>query len=389
MIKDLLSIEISTKRIYGLDILRAMAILFVLIGHGKNLLPKKLLYIHKIIDIDGVTIFFVLSGFLIGGILIKLVENKQANKRTLINFWKRRWFRTLPNYFLILLIITFYYLFNKNNFQVLSIKKYFIFSQNLFSPHPGFFPEAWSLSVEEWFYLITPTIIFLLIAVFKVKPQKSIFISAFSIISFVFLIRIQKYLSVDIESLGEWNLIFRKQVITRLDSLMFGVIGAYTQYYYHTIWIKAKLPLFISGIALFIIPKCLVLLSIVTINSFYMCVLSFSVTSLATLLLLPYLSNLKTGSGVLYKGITVFSLISYSMYLLNLTIVQEIIIKDIIPWDGLSGIKYLTVISKYFVYWILTIIGSIIMYKYYEIPLTRLRDKKWDKTLLPTLLKKL
>ena len=388
MIKDFLRIEINTKRIYGLDILRAMAILFVVVGHGKYLLPEKLRYIHRIVVFDGVSIFFVLSGFLIGGILIKIVENKQANKKTLIDFWKRRWFRTLPNYFLILLIITFYFLITKNDFQVLSVKKYFIFCQNLFSPHPGFFPEAWSLSVEEWFYLIIPTIIFILIAVFKIKPQNSILISAFSILLFVVFFRIQRYLSVDIASIGEWDTIFRKQVFTRLDSLMFGVLGAYIQYYFPQKWIKVKLPLLISGIVLFVIIKCLTLFSIVAVDSFYMCVLSFSVTSLATLFLLPFLSNLKTGSGVFYRGITVISLISYSMYLLNLTIVQKIIIKDIIPWDNLSGMKYLTVISQYSVYWIFTIIGSIIIYKYYEIPLTRLRDKKWNKIRLPTMYKR-
>ena len=164
---------------------------------------------------------------------------------------------------------------------------------------------------------------------------------------------------------------------------MFGVIGAYIQYYYPPKWTKIKLPLLILGIALFVITKCLWLFSMVAIDSFYMCVLSFSVTSLATLLLLPYLSNFKTGYGVLHKGITVISLISYSMYLLNLTIVQNIIIKHIIPWDLLSGMRYITVISKYCVYWIITIIGSIIIYKYYEIPLTRLRDKKRSKIQLP------
>jgi peptidoglycan/LPS O-acetylase OafA/YrhL len=388
MIKEFLRIEINTKRIYGLDILRALAILFVLVGHGIYLLPEKLIYVHRLIVFDGVSIFFVLSGFLIGGILIKIVENKQANKKTLFDFWKRRWFRTLPNYFLILLIITFYFVISRNDFQLLSVKKYFIFCQNLLSPHPGFFPEAWSLSVEEWFYLLIPTILFILIAFFKIKPKNSILISAFSILLFVVLFRTQRYLSADIASIGDWDSMFRKQVFTRLDSLMFGVLGAYIQYYYPQKWIKVKLPLLLLGIILFAITKYLKLFSVVAVDSFYMCVLSFSVTSLATLFLLPFLSNLKTGSGVLYRGITMISLISYSMYLLNLTIVQNIIIKEIIPWDYLSGMKYLTEIFQYTAYWIFTIVGSIIIYKYYEIPLTRLRDKKWSKIRLPTMYKR-
>lgn len=388
MIKNLFKIEINRNRIYGLDILRAMAILFVVFGHGKHILPNKLHFFHKLFIFDGVSIFFVLSGFLIGGILIKIIESKKANKSTLIDFWKRRWFRTLPNYFLILIIITSYYLSTRSDFTLYSINRYLVFCQNLFSPHPFFFPEAWSLSVEEWFYLIIPSIIFILISAFKMEPKKSILISALSIILLVCLFRIHRYSTVDIVSIRDWDLLFRKQVFTRLDSIMFGVFGAYIQYYYPLKWSKVKFPLLIIGILLFTVTKCLSLFNIIAVDSFYMCVLSFSVTSLATLSLLPYLSNLKAGSGMLYKGITVISLISYSMYLLNLTVVQNIIMTDFIPWDSLSGDTYLRVILKYSSYWLLTILGSIIIYKYYEIPLTTLRDKKWNKIRLPTIFKK-
>lgn len=381
MPKNLLKIKIDSNRIYGLDVLRALAILFVVIGHGQSLLPKEFDSFHKLIGFDGVSIFFVLSGFLIGGILIKIVENKQANYSNLFSFWKRRWFRTLPNYFLVLLFIVIYYLLTKKNFNFSSVNLYFLFSQNLFYPHPNFFPEAWSLSVEEWFYLIIPSFIFILISIFKVNPKKSLLISAFSILILVLLFRIYRYSTIDIVSIGQWDIIFRKQVVTRLDSLLFGVLGAYIQYYYPLRWVKNKFTLFLFGITLFTIIKLLSLYKLVTIYSFYMCVMSFSVTSFATLLLLPYLSNLKEGKGIWYKGITFLSLISYSMYLLNLTVVKNIIMKDLIPWDGLSANPNLIILIKYCAYWTITILGSLIIYKYYEIPLTNLRDKKWKRSL--------
>ncbi len=379
MFNNLFKIEIDSKRIFGLDILRALAILFVVVGHGQSLLPTEFGAIHKLIGFDGVSIFFVLSGFLIGGILIKIVESQQANYNNLFSFWKRRWFRTLPNYFLVLLFIVLYYSLTKKDFHFSSVNLYFVFSQNLFYPHPNFFPEAWSLSVEEWFYLIIPSFIFIIISVFKVIPRKTILISAFSILILVFLFRIYRYSTIDIVSIDQWDIIFRKQVVTRLDSLLYGVLGAYIQHYYSLNWDKNKFPLFISGITLFTIIKFLSLYKLVAIDSFYMCVLSFSVTSFATLLLLPYLSNLKKGSGMWYKGITVLSLISYSMYLLNLTVVKNIIMKDLIPWDVLSVNPNLIILIKYCTYWTITILGSIIIYKYYEIPLTSLRDKKWTK----------
>ncbi len=82
--KNFLKIDLNPKRIYGLDILRALAILFVVVGHGKYLLPQELRFYSKILALDGVSIFFVLSGFLIGGILIRLFEENHINKKLLV-----------------------------------------------------------------------------------------------------------------------------------------------------------------------------------------------------------------------------------------------------------------------------------------------------------------
>ncbi|MHC5768257.1 MAG: acyltransferase family protein, partial [Nostoc sp.] len=80
-------IPVIKNRIYGLDILRAMAILFVVYGHGYNLVRgyvnKKL---YNSITFDGVSIFFVLSGFLIGGILLKIVNKTSFERKELVNF---------------------------------------------------------------------------------------------------------------------------------------------------------------------------------------------------------------------------------------------------------------------------------------------------------------
>jgi len=69
-------LQIPENRIYGLDILRAMAILFVLNIHSAHFFsPTSLIFkILTPLNLDGVTLFFVLSGFLIGGILISQFE---------------------------------------------------------------------------------------------------------------------------------------------------------------------------------------------------------------------------------------------------------------------------------------------------------------------------
>jgi peptidoglycan/LPS O-acetylase OafA/YrhL len=119
---------------------RALAIFFVVLGHGAHLLPEKVkAFIFLLPFPDGVTVFFVLSGFLIGGILIKLLENEQASFKTLFNFWTKRWLRTLPAYFLILIILIALSFLTVKGFGFFKVDSYFIFGQNFNTPHPKFF----------------------------------------------------------------------------------------------------------------------------------------------------------------------------------------------------------------------------------------------------------
>ena len=103
-VRNPFKITISPNRIYGLDILRAAAILFVVLLHGCFITPDRISEKVGIFLLDGVSIFFVLSRFLIGGILIKILAKEKPNFTTLFGFWKRRWYRTLPNYYLLLFI---------------------------------------------------------------------------------------------------------------------------------------------------------------------------------------------------------------------------------------------------------------------------------------------
>ena len=136
--KKLFHIELDySKRVFGLDCYRAVAILLVVSIHGGYLLNNTLLDGFPWINImDGVELFFVLSGFLIGTILLKIVNSPEPlTVRKVTGFWKRRWLRTLPNYYLILLLN---WVFVKFAFIDGDIKKFdlsfFYFGQNFFSP---------------------------------------------------------------------------------------------------------------------------------------------------------------------------------------------------------------------------------------------------------------
>lgn len=367
--KKLFQLHINTNRVYGLDILRCVAILCVVVEHSLGVLPHTVSTFLNFLVFDGVSIFFVLSGFLIGGIFIKEFERKSITPRTLVQFWQRRWYRTLPNYLLILIILTILNLLFTKYFTLSNVYSYFIFSQNLVTPHPGFFPEAWSLSIEEWFYLLIPVIILMMVSILGIKTRRSIIYTSVLVIVLVTAFRLYRYFEIPIHTYKEWDVHFRKQVFTRLDSLMYGVIGAYIAYHYKALWLKYKTPLLLIGLALLVIPKFL----ITNYGTLYFSVFSTSVNALATLFLLPYLNEVKAGRGSIYKTVTYISLISYSIYLINLSIVRRWIIGNI----DLTDVNiYLAIIIKFALFWALTIVLSILLYKYFEIPTTRLRDKK-------------
>jgi len=267
------------------------------------------------------------------------------------------------------------YIFNPN-FGLYKIKKYLYFSQNLNNIHPSFFPEAWSLSVEEWFYLIIPILILLFTVWIKLSIKKSVLLVAVSVIVLVTYHRFYRYFNMDINNYSAWDSILRKQVFTQLDSLMYGVLGAYLSIYYKKYWLKNNKMLLILGIVIFFTLQYFRVNSFIKVELFY-CVFYFSIISLATLCLLPFLSNYKTGKGIVFNAITYLSLISYSIYLWHYSIIRNWIFENMkVPTIG--G----TEILKYFLFWLTTILISILVYKYFELPLMKLRNKRFKKLRL-------
>jgi len=374
MLLNFLSIDKRKGRVYGLDIIRAWAILFVMIGHGSLLLPASARRFCSYITLDGVSIFFVLSGYLIGQILITKLQNDGATASSLLNFWKRRWFRTLPNYYLVLSLLVFASIGISPSFSTDLSIPYFYFGQNIFSSHPWFFPEAWSLSVEEWFYILIPTLIWIIMRATSYSVDRSILIVISVVIVVITYSRFYIHTNYNIDTWEQWDLILRKRVFTRIDSIMYGVIGAYISIFYKQLWLNHQRKLLAAGIVM-IVGQHIIHHFIDFKFGIYITVFSFSVFSIGTLFLLPFFSNYNNRNGIFYNCITTISLISYSLYLIHLTLVQGALIKlaEVIGWST-EGLMTHTVII-YSLYWIVSIVVSILIYKYWELPMMNLRDR--------------
>ena len=145
----------NRERQPGLDLLRALAIIVVVIYHAGIFgfaLPN---HWHRFGWV-GVDLFFVLSGYLIGGQLLAPIERGQN-----INFPRflmRRALRILPAYFVILAI--YFSLPSVREFPEISpLWKFLISVQNIGLHGGTAFSHAWSLAIEDQFYLALPLVL--------------------------------------------------------------------------------------------------------------------------------------------------------------------------------------------------------------------------------------
>lgn len=360
------------NRVFGLDLMRALAIIFVVLGHGL-MLEKANTDFPWIRMINGVELFFVLSGFLIGGIIIKIFLNSNSfGLKEIGNFWIRRWFRTLPNYYLILLlnIVVVYFGIIKEDFSQFNWK-FFLFLQNFSGPFTGFFWESWSLCIEEWFYLLFPIIlgiVFLIMKGLKIDKKNMLLISILIFLFVPFLLRIIIASKFDVDQFWLDVKIF-KVVIFRLDGIALGLLAAFIKYWYPYLWFKSRNISFVSGVVL----SYIILYSTWIPNDFSTKVFFIFIQSIGCFLLLPKFDSIKSAPPILTKIITHISLISYSMYLINLALVAEVIQNKFPPQDPY------TAWALYGIYWIVVIVASTMIYKYYEKPIMDLREKMNNK----------
>ena len=155
----------TSRHNFGLDLLRAAAIVAVLFSHTADwfLGPGRMTDIRAAyIGGAGVEAFFSLSGFLIGSILFRTLERGLTLPR-LGQFWSRRWLRTLPAYWVLILGLDWW--FGGHDWRSLVFLQSFV-PKTQWAPLT---PHTWSLVLEEWFYLLVPPLILLASRVLPVR----------------------------------------------------------------------------------------------------------------------------------------------------------------------------------------------------------------------------
>lgn len=356
----------SEQRIFGLDFLRALAILGVLLTHGNLIYPfERQGWFFKIAARGGlgVELFFVLSGFLIGSILLSL-EPKFQQIRVLPFFWQRRWFRTIPNYlFFLLLYILATLLISK---PIPNIFYYVTFTQNWLWPHPKFFDQAWSLAIEEWFYLLFPISLFIAYRVTK-SFNAAFLISAGIFIVLPSAIRINWALA----GVAGWSENFRSVMFVRLDAIMYGVLAAWAKRKFPAIWKNQKFLFLTAGAV--ILFATLNITSEQDLNaSFFAKTFFFSFISLGFALTLPACDQWDNLiENPLTAAIRLIALWSYSLYLSNFLVVQ--VLSNVSDFIGKSS--SIVNVALFISFFAISLAVSSVIYTFLEKPATSLRDR--------------
>lgn len=381
-------LNMAIHRNSGLDYLRALSVVVVLANHcflgffvatGFVRWQGSAAYLSAsaILSIEWL---FVLSGYLIGTIMIRTFENDQNHFSACRDFWLRRWFRTLPCYYLFLLvnIALSWMLVTAGSFEW----SYLFFSQNLIRPEklPHFFGEAWSLAADEWFYLIMPALVISAARLMRLSIRNSFLLSSLILICIPFLSRLLHEVP---PHFFQWDAEIRRITFYHLDSTGWGVLAATLSRWAPDWWqrhpaSKAFFGTILTTLGLSAIWK--LVHSGWDESALYQLINAGSISLMAFgTLLLPAIVQVRATKGWIHTAVVRISLYSYTLYLSHFPIL--FIVRTLIglqfdsPWYAL-----MLAVS---VWLILVWAASVLVFSFFEKPVTDLREiltKKIDAT---------
>jgi peptidoglycan/LPS O-acetylase OafA/YrhL len=199
------------KRIPSLDGFRAISIILILICHSRYArgFPPRFTDLARHGEI-GVSIFFVISGFLITTLL--LIEESTNGEINLRAFYIRRAFRILPVFLLYTAFVIIWTRFENISITKVNLIHVFTFTVNFDLHRNWVLGHMWSLSVEEQFYLLGPAIL-----IFSRKYLKPIVLC---MILYTCVARVIEY------KFNSYSIISLSPFFIYADAILIGVYGA-------------------------------------------------------------------------------------------------------------------------------------------------------------------
>ena len=365
----------AVKRLQEIDFLRGIAILLVLFRH------KELFSFTKTMGWIGVDLFFVLSGFLVSGLLFR--EYQKYGKVRVANFLIRRGFKIYPIYYLFYLPYLLILILD-NQFNLISMLSELFFVQNYVLGYGYAYAATWSLAVEEHFYFSLAFLIWYLTTYrisFINAPENKISRFEILIISVLILCLALRFISNtawpdDIE---------RNFTMThlRMDSLLFGVLISYLYTFRATLLQHLNKANF-KAILLVIFFLCVSWTAFIKPEySFFVKTIGFSLLYIgfgALLLIFLIEKNIqlylnRIFSKIIVKSVATIGYSSYSIY-----VIHTLVNKNSNYFFEFTGIGYNHYIDFIFAFFVSIFLG-IFMTEYIETYFLRIRNRYFPAKL--------
>ena len=296
----------------------------------------------------GVTIFFVLSGFLITYLLL---EEKRINDINIKKFYIRRILRIWPLYYLYLLLSIVTLILFDLPFEKQSILFYIFLTPNIpfvFGGAIHFIGHYWSLGVEEQFYSFWPWV---------VKKSRSILKITCIICVSLLLLKYSLRINDIYQNNGNISWAYKMLNVTRFHSMLIGAMGAILYYQKNALFLKITNNIFSQGITWLVI--CLLAINRFHIISF----LDDEFISVVSVFLI--IGQIKKKNRIINLDFSFFDFIgkiSYGIYVLHPLIIFYLS-KAIQFSDATNIFSYVIVYSLVVT---TTVIVAYVSYEYFE-----------------------
>lgn len=392
------------RRIFGLSLLanrypelhgvRVMAILCVLQWHVTSILwingmirsPAQANFALRSLTLFfGMDLFFVLSGFLIGSMLLHATAEREAHGGSesggILRFYARRAFRTFPLYYVVLVFLAWHLPFTA--IKRANLPYEFVYLTNyrsLVTEQTVTMLWGWSLCVEEHFYFAVPFLVAAL-RLFRSHRSRLAFLGA--IWSLGIVVRLAIFYSQPSWTEDAHFQSFYIKTHTRFDTLIVGIVLAYLQFHLRdevAAWLSRRGPqLATVGIAL----ACFFLLLFpheIAGKRYYLLYRLFCWGTFTSLLYLTSLPLLFHGDGPIKRFLSRpfflgLATLGYGTYLVHIPVFEEIVL-PFLKYFHASGWSFAGVwVLGLVAMWGISLALSYVLHLLVEKPALALRDR--------------